>query len=272
MRQTRLSAPRGRKREPRGCPSREEREFATSADAQASMSITSQRRGSSQRAARHSSRSWARTDAALVVCQADRSDGVALEEVPSLSPEDERNTDIATAARLFDDFIKLEWQDIFRKEIHVKLDNGARYVPNGGSQGVQLLRKGGNAFHEAVRVWSGPTDDPDSGTQGYDRIVEQAGIEYTWEWFLIDPSRPWANAVPALVRERIEADLARRDQNAMSAARARATDAERAADEEDDHVITLMNQRRVADGKEPLTEQQERSVREGRRARRDSSA
>ena len=69
-------------------------------------------------------------------------------------------------ARLFDDFIKLEWRDIFRKEVHVKLDNGARYVPNGGSQGVQLLRKNVNAFDEAVRIWSGATDDPDSGYAG----------------------------------------------------------------------------------------------------------
>jgi hypothetical protein len=59
--------------------------------------------------------------------------------------------DARTAARQFDDFIKLEWQDIFRKEVHVKLDNGARYVPNSGSQGVQLLRKSVNAFDEAVR-------------------------------------------------------------------------------------------------------------------------
>jgi hypothetical protein len=119
-------------------------------------------------------------------------------------------------AELFDDFIKLEWQDVFRREVHVRLDNGARYVPNGGSQGVQLLRKGVNAFDEAIRIWSGPTDDPDSGTKGYDRIVEQAGIEYTWEWFLIDPSRPWASAVPPLVRDRIKADLDRRSQNATT--------------------------------------------------------
>jgi hypothetical protein len=61
-----------------------------------------------------------------------------------------------TAAELFDDFIKLEWQDIFRSEVHVRLDNGARYVPNSGSQGVQLLRKDVNAFDEAIRIWSGP--------------------------------------------------------------------------------------------------------------------
>jgi hypothetical protein len=67
-----------------------------------------------------------------------------------------------TPAELFDDFIKLEWQDIFRTEIHVRLDNGARYVPNSGSQGVQLLRKNVNAFDEAIRICSGSTDDPDS--------------------------------------------------------------------------------------------------------------
>jgi hypothetical protein len=179
--------------------------------------------------------------------------------------------DVKTAARLFDDFIKLEWQDIFRKEVHVKLDNGARYVPNSGSQGVQLLRKSANAFDEAIRLWSGPTDDPDSGTQGYDRIVDQAGIEYTWEWFLIDPSRPWASAVPALVRQRIEADLARRDQGALSRAQVRAEEAQRVAEKEDDTVIAAMNAKRVAEGKKPLTEQQETSVRQDRRKRRASA-
>ena len=179
--------------------------------------------------------------------------------------------DVKTAARLFDDFIKLEWQDIFRTEVHVKLDNGWRYVPNGGSQGVQLLRRNVNAFDEAIRIWSGPTDDPDSGTQGYDRIVDQAGVEYTWEWFLIDPSRPWASVVPAVVRQRIEADLARRDQGALSRAQARAEDAQRAAENEDDAVIADMNARRAAQGKEPLTERQDSSVREDRRNRRASA-
>jgi hypothetical protein len=173
-----------------------------------------------------------------------------------------------TPAELFDDFIKLEWQDLFRTEVHVKLDNGTRYVPNGGAQGVQLLRKNVNAFEKALRIWSGPTDDPDSGTDGYDRIVDQAGIEYTWEWFLIDPSRPWASAVPDDVRQRIEADLARRDRNALARAKARAHEAERLAEEQDAKVIADMNARRVEQGKEPLTEQQAALVRERRRNER----
>jgi hypothetical protein len=173
--------------------------------------------------------------------------------------------------RLFDDFIKQEWQDIFRKEVHVKLDNGTRYVPNGGSQGVQLLRKNVNAFDEAVRIWSGTTDDPDSGTQGYDRIVDQAGIEYTWEWFLIDPSRRWASAVPPLVRQRIEADLERRDRSALARAKARAEEAERLAAQEDDRMIDLMNARLAEQEKPSLTPKQEASVRESRRIRRESA-
>jgi len=60
------------------------------------------------------------------------------------------------------------------------LDNGARYVPNGGSQEVQMLRKNVNAFHEAIRLWSSASDEPEGSTEGYDRIVDQAGIEYTW--------------------------------------------------------------------------------------------
>jgi hypothetical protein len=175
-----------------------------------------------------------------------------------------------TAAELFDDFIMLEWQDLFRTEVHVKLDNGARYVPNGGAQGVRLLRKNINAFDAAIRMWSGPGEKPDSGSQGYDRIVDQAGIEYTWEWFLIDASRPWASAVPDEVRERIEADLARRDKNALIRAKARAEEQQRLAQEEDDALIASMNARRDDQGKAPLSTQQEASVRESRRSRRDA--
>jgi hypothetical protein len=173
-----------------------------------------------------------------------------------------------TAAELFDDFIKLEWQDIFRSEVHVRLDNGARYVPNSGSQGVHLLRKDVNAFDEAIRIWSGPTEDPDSGTKGYDRIVDQVGVKYTWEWFLIDPARPWASAVPPLVRERIEADLDRRSENAVARAKARAQEAERLAEGKDDETIALMNARNAEAGKPPLSERQEAMVRENLRKRR----
>jgi hypothetical protein len=133
---------------------------------------------------------------------------------------------------------------------------------------VSLLRKNVNAFDQAIRIWSGPADEPDADLQGYDRIVDQAGIEYTWEWFLVDPSRPWASAVPDLVRQRIEADLARRDRNALARAQARAEASQQAEKESDDAAIASMNERRAAEGKEPLTEDQEALVRENRHNRR----
>ena len=43
-----------------------------------------------------------------------------------------------------------------------------------------MLRKNVNAFHEAIRLWSSASDEPEGSTEGYDRIVDQAGIEYTW--------------------------------------------------------------------------------------------
>jgi hypothetical protein len=170
---------------------------------------------------------------------------------------------------LFDDFIKNKWQDMFRNDIDVRLESGGRYVPKGGPRGVRLLRDDVNAFDEALRLWSGPEPEPDSAAKGPDRIVEQAGCEYTWEWFLIDPSRPWADAVPDDVRERIKADLAERDKKALVVNGARAEEASRQASEADDEMIAYMNARRIEDGKEPLTEAQEASVRESRRSREE---
>jgi len=181
-------------------------------------------------------------------------------------------TPAKTPEELFDDFIKQEWQDIFRTEVHVTLDNGTRYVPNGGAQGVQLLRKDVNAWDKAIRIWSGPTFDPEGSTGGYDRIVDQAGIEYTWEWFLIEKRRPWADAVPPLVRERIEADLERRDRNATARAKVKAEEDAKQAAEEDAAMIAFMNAKRADEGKAPLSEEQEASVRETRRTRRAAQA
>lgn len=55
------------------------------------------------------------------------------------------------------------------------------------------------------------------------------------------------------VRERIEADLNRRSQNGVANAKARAQEAERLAEDEDDAVIASMNAKRVETGKDPLS-------------------
>src|SRR4051794_3121035 len=100
---------------------------------------------------------------------------------------------------LFDDYIKLQWpQEV--KAAGVKKRDGSAYVPV--KRNVSLLREDVNALDEAVRLWS--DEDAEGSSPGYDAIVEQAGVEFTWEYALIDLSRPWANDVPPRTRARIE--------------------------------------------------------------------
>src|SRR3954464_5348800 len=100
---------------------------------------------------------------------------------------------------LFDDYIKLEWpQEV--KAAGVKKRDGSAYVPV--KRNVSLLREDVNALDEAVRLWS--DEDAEGSSPGYDAIVDQAGVQFTWEYALIDSERPWAADVPSRTRERIE--------------------------------------------------------------------
>jgi hypothetical protein len=109
-----------------------------------------------------------------------------------------------TGRELFDDYIKLDWpQEV--KAAGVKKRDGSAYVPV--KRNVSLLREDVNALDEAVRLWS--DEDAEGISPGYAAIVEQAGVEFTWEYALIAPGRPWANDVPPRIRARIEHYLAR---------------------------------------------------------------
>ena len=76
---------------------------------------------------------------------------------------------------------------------------------------MSLLKKDVNAWDVAIEAWSTPNED--EAVSGYDRIIAEAGPEYTWEGILIDPSRPWAAELrskhPEVVSN-IEANLERR--------------------------------------------------------------
>ena len=36
-------------------------------------------------------------------------------------------------------------------------------------------------------------DSPDTGSGGWDRIMDQAGPDYLWEWLIMDRTAPWAD-------------------------------------------------------------------------------
>ena len=100
---------------------------------------------------------------------------------------------------LFNDYIKLEWpQEV--KAAGVKKRDGSAYVPV--KRNVSLLREDVNALDEAVRLWS--DEDAEGSSPGYAAVVEQAGVEFTWEYALINGERPWASDVPPRTRARIE--------------------------------------------------------------------
>jgi hypothetical protein len=122
-------------------------------------------------------------------------------------------------------------------------------VPNGGSQGVQLLRNGVNAWDEAIRLWREEIDPEQTRSPRYDRIVDQAGLEYTWGWFLVDNSRPWAPDVPPEVGIRVEADPERRARGSLARRKEFVEEAERLAVAGEERVIENMNASRAERGR-----------------------
>jgi hypothetical protein len=108
----------------------------------------------------------------------------------------------ADARVLFDGYIKLDWPAEVKAAGVKKKDNTA-YVPV--ERNISLLRKDVNAFDEAIRLWR--EDDAERMTPGYEAVVDQAGVEYTWEYKLVERGRPWEEDVPADVRARIEKAL-----------------------------------------------------------------
>lgn len=87
-----------------------------------------------------------------------------------------------------------------------------RYVPKGGYRGVWLLDDGVHAFDEAVACWEANMADPRllvGEKSGYADIIRQAGYQFTWEWALIDPARPWSARVELTLRGFILNDLVR---------------------------------------------------------------
>jgi hypothetical protein len=130
-----------------------------------------------------------------------------------------------------------------------------------------MMAEGRSAWMEFQDAWDREGEQP--RTAGFDDVLDQVGPEATLEWALVDPNRPWAPFVRPNVRSRIDATLQEGIREASGRAAERQAEAERAADEDDDTVIAAMNDKRAERGQEPLSEAQERGVREQRAKRRD---
>jgi hypothetical protein len=105
----------------------------------------------------------------------------------------------ADGRALFDNYIKLNWPGEV-KAAGVKKKNNTACVPV--ARNISLLRKDVNALDEAIRIWR--ENDAERMAPGYEAIAEQAGVESTWEYKLVERGQPWEQDVPADVRARVE--------------------------------------------------------------------
>src|SRR4051794_2110351 len=77
------------------------------------------------------------------------------------------------------------------KRAGVKNAGGFAYVPV--PRNNEILRTPDDpeaTYTYMIRAWEAV--DGDFGSDGWYRIIEQAGPELTWEWLMVDESRPYA--------------------------------------------------------------------------------
>lgn len=112
---------------------------------------------------------------------------------------------------------------------------GAAYVPVARNNEIlRTLDDPEATYAYIVRTWQ--EAEAETGSDGWYRIIEQAGPELTWEWCIADPSRSYAPLFPVAIRERVQkaleadagyASWVKRQEDAAAAERARAERIER---------------------------------------------
>ena len=79
---------------------------------------------------------------------------------------------------------------------------GAPYVPLPRNNEILRTPDDPEATHAYIlRAWE--AEDADDGSEGWYRIISQAGPTLTWEWFIADETRPYAALFPDALRQRV---------------------------------------------------------------------
>jgi hypothetical protein len=125
------------------------------------------------------------------------------------------------------------------KDAGVKNSAGAAYVPLPRNNEILRTPHDRSATYAyMIRVWQDA--GAETGSDGWYRIIEQAGPELTWEWLMVDDALPYASLFPADIRERVgralEADAGhrawiKRQQGVATAERARSERIQRIREE-----------------------------------------
>jgi hypothetical protein len=92
------------------------------------------------------------------------------------------------------------------KEAGVTNAAGAAYVPV--ARNNEILRTPDDpeaTYAYMVRAWEAA--DAESGSEGWYRIIAQAGPTATWEWLMVDEQKPYAPLFSAELRARVRGAL-----------------------------------------------------------------
>jgi hypothetical protein len=92
------------------------------------------------------------------------------------------------------------------KAAGVKIASGSAYHPVARNNEVLRTPDDPQATYDyMVRAWQ--SDDAEYAGTGWARIITQAGPELTWEWLMVDETKPYAPLFPDEVRARVRAAL-----------------------------------------------------------------
>ena len=115
------------------------------------------------------------------------------------------------------------------KAAGVKIASGSAYHPVARNNEVLRTPDDPQAtFDYMVRAWADP--DAEYAPTGWPRIITQAGPELTWEWLMVDETKPYAPLFPdelrARVRDALESDESTTEWNRLVAERTAANTAQ----------------------------------------------
>jgi hypothetical protein len=99
------------------------------------------------------------------------------------------------------------WPGRVRDAAAKKSDNSA-YVPLPRNNAILRTPDDPEAtYNYMVETWEAA--DADQGSDGWYRIIKEAGPELTWEYLMVDQQAPYAPLFPAHLRERVRRALER---------------------------------------------------------------
>jgi hypothetical protein len=98
------------------------------------------------------------------------------------------------------------------KAAGVKNAAGASFRPVARNNEILRTEDPEATYAYMIRAWE--AEDADAGSNGWTRVIEQAGPEYTWEYLMADPDKPYAPLFDE-IRPRVQAALSNHEATAV---------------------------------------------------------